>query len=67
VDDVVKESAPIVVSMIWTTPGPAEDVAKVLAMIGTCYSLAFNGVTSKVPNEGIVGALNRGLADNLYS
>jgi hypothetical protein len=67
VDSVITETAPIIVSMAWTTPGATEDTAKILAMLGTCFGLAFNGVTSKVPNTGIIDKTNRGLVDNLYS
>ena len=67
VDSVQIENAPVIVSMAWTTPGPTEDTAKILAMLGTCFSLAFNGVTSKVPNTGIIDKTNRGIVDNLYS
>jgi hypothetical protein len=66
VDSVVSEQAPIIVSMAWTVPGPSEDTAKVLAMLGTLFGLAFNGVTSKVPNTGIINKTNRGIVDNLY-
>lgn len=67
VDSVVTENAPVIVSIAWTTPGRAEDTAKVMAMIGTCFSLTFNGVTAKVPNTGIIDDVNRGIVDALYS
>lgn len=67
VDSVVSEVAPVIVTMAWTTPGPTENTAKILAMLGTCFGLAFNGVTTKVPNTGIIDKTNRGLVDNLYS
>lgn len=66
-DTVVTEVAPVIVSITWTTPGAAEDTAKLIAMIGTCFGLVMNGVTTKVPNTGIIDALNRGIADDLYS
>jgi len=67
VDSVQTESEPIEVILSWNTPGRYEDPTKVLAMIGTAYGLAFNGVTTKVPNEGIIGKLNRSLVAGLYS
>jgi hypothetical protein len=66
VDSVVTETAPIIASFSLTLPGASEDTAKVLAMVGTLYSLTFNGVTSKVPNTGIIDSLNRGIASGLY-
>nr|QDH88053.1 MAG: hypothetical protein H1RhizoL31940e2067_000002 [Leviviridae sp.] len=66
VDSVVTEVAPIVASLAITIPGASEDTAKVLAMIGTLYSLTFNGVTSKVPNTGTIDSLNRGIVSNLF-
>jgi len=67
VDSVVTETDTVTVSLLVTLPGRAEDTAKILAMIGSLYALTFNGVTTKVPNTGIIDALNRGLTDNLYS
>lgn len=67
VDSVVTEEAPIDVIVSWNTPGRYEDSAAVLAMIGTAYSLTFNGVSTKIPNTGIVDSLNRGLTGQLYS
>lgn len=66
VDSVVTETAPVIATISWTVPGASEDTAKVLAMLGTLYGLAFNGVTSKVPNTGIIDKTNRGIVDNLY-
>lgn len=67
VDSVPTETEPIEVVLSWNTPGRYEDPAKVMSMIGTAYSLAFNGVTSKVPNTDILGQLNRSLVSGLYS
>jgi hypothetical protein len=66
VDSVVSEVAPVIATISWTVPGASEDTAKILAMLGTLYGLAFNGVTSKVPNTGIIDKTNRGIVDNLY-
>jgi hypothetical protein len=60
------EVAPIEVLIAFNTPGPMEDAGLVLDMIGTAYSLLFNGVTSKVPNEGIINKLNFGITEGLY-
>lgn len=65
-DSVVVETAPIEVLISWNIPGVAQDPAKVLDMIGTAYSLTFDGVTTKVPNGNIVAAMNRGLIQDLY-
>jgi hypothetical protein len=67
VDSVVTEVDQVIASLSWTTPGRTEDTTKVLAMLGTLYSLAFNGVTSKVPNTGTIDAINRGITEGLFS
>jgi len=66
VDSVVQEEAPVIVSMAWTTPGASEDTGVIAALIGAVYSLTFDGVTSKVPNTGIIDQTNRGLVESLY-
>jgi len=66
VDSVETERAPIEAVIAWNTPGRWEDSAKVIAMIGTAYSLAFNGVTTKVPNTGTLSSINRGLLAGLF-
>jgi len=66
VDSVLTETAPIEVVLAWNVPGIMEDSAKVMAMIGTTFALAFDGVTTKVPNLGILNAMNRGLVTSLY-
>jgi hypothetical protein len=67
VDSVVTEVDQVIASLSWTTPGRTEDTTQVLAMLGTLYSLAFNGVTSKVPNTGTIDAINRGITEGLFS
>jgi hypothetical protein len=67
VDSVVTETAPVEVVLGWNVPGSIENTAVIMAMIGTAYSLSFNGVTTKVPNTGILDALNRSLLGSLYS
>jgi hypothetical protein len=66
VDSVIVETAPIEVFLAWNTPGRYEDTTPILNMIGTAFSLAFDGVTLKVPNEGILDAMNRSLVHDLY-
>lgn len=66
VDSVVTETAPIEIVISWNVPGIMEDSAAVLAMLGTAYSLCFNGVTTKVPNTGTFDAINRGLVGQLF-
>jgi len=65
-DSIETEVAPIEVSLNWNMPGPAEDTTVIRSLIGAAFSLSFNGVTSKVPNLGIVNAINRGLVASLY-
>lgn len=67
VDSIATEEAPVIATISWVTPGAAEDTAKILAMLGTLFGLTFNGVTTKVPNTGIIDAVNRGIVDDLYS
>jgi hypothetical protein len=43
VDSVVTETAPVTVSLSATIPGRSEDTSKILGMIGTLFSLTFNG------------------------
>lgn len=66
VDSVVTEEANISVGLFWNTPGRMEDPGKVLDLIGSAYSLVFNGVTTKVPNTGTISAINRGLVGDLF-
>jgi hypothetical protein len=67
VDDVETERAEVFATLTFVTPGRMEDAGDVLDMIGTLYSLAFNGVTSKVPNTGVIDSLNFGILDDIYS
>lgn len=66
VDSLPIELTPIEVVIAWNVTGPVMDATALLRMIGTAYSLAFDGVTSKVPNGGIIGALARGLTHEIY-
>jgi len=59
VDSVETERAPFECTIFWINPGRSEDPGKILDAIGTLYSLTFDGVTTKVPNEGTIGLLNR--------
>lgn len=65
-DSVTTEAEPVDVIISWNIPGRSEDTGKILKMIGTAFGLAFNGVTTKVPNTGIIGKINRSLLHNLY-
>jgi hypothetical protein len=67
VDSVLVEEAPIEVVIVWNTPGQMEDTDLVLAMVGTAYSLTHDGVTTKVPNSGVIDLMNRGIVGSLYS
>jgi hypothetical protein len=66
VDDVVTEVQPITVNIGVSAPGIMEDAADVLALIGSCYSLWFKTVTSKVPDAVVIGKINRGILASLY-
>jgi hypothetical protein len=66
VDSIVTEVAPVNVTIAFNTPGPMEDSAGVLNMIGTAYSLLFDALVSKVPQTGIIDAMNFALIADLY-
>lgn len=62
-DSVLVERAPFEATMFWISPGRSEDPGVILNALGSLYSLAFNGVTTKVPNEGTINLLNRSVTD----
>lgn len=66
VDGLVTEQAPLEFSINWNTPGASEDTTVLRSMLCAIFSLAFNGVTSKVPNLGIIDKLNRGLTEDIF-
>lgn len=66
VDSLPVEETPIEVVIAFNVQGPVMDATALLRMIGTAYSLTFDGVTTKVPNGGIIGALARGLTHEIY-
>jgi hypothetical protein len=49
-----------------SVPSVMEDTAKMLAFIGSAFSLFFDGVTSKVPNAGVINPMTFGVIDSLY-
>jgi len=59
--------APIEVVIAWNHSGPLYDTAKVRDMISSAFSLAFTTLTAKVPDTGIIDAVNHGLLTELYS
>lgn len=65
-DDLQVEEAEVSATITVVTPGAAEDAGQILDMIGTAYALWFDGVTTKVPNEGIIDSINFGLLEELY-
>lgn len=67
VDDVVTETDEVFATLTFVTPGKMEDSGDVLDMLGTLYSLTFDSLTSKVPNTGVIDALNFGIVDDIYS
>lgn len=66
VDSIETERLPIVVQTTIEVPGVMEDTAKVMSLIGSAFSLTYDGLTTKVPNLGIIDAVNRGLLKDLY-
>lgn len=66
VDDEVTERAPLEAIIAWNTPGRWEDSAKLIKFIGTAFGLTMNGVTTKVPNTGILSSMNRGLLSQVF-
>jgi len=66
VDSVITETAPLEFSLNWNTPGAAEDTTLIRTMMNAAYSLCFDGVVSKVPQLGIIDAINRGIVSDLY-
>lgn len=52
---------PATATFNWQLPGVEYDASILMKLLTSVFSLGFNGVTSKVPNTGIVEAVNRGL------
>lgn len=66
-DSVVTEIAPIDVIVSWNTPGVYEDPAAVMKMIGCAFGLTFGTLSSKVPQNEVVNAINRGNINAILS
>jgi hypothetical protein len=66
VDSVETESQVAACTVGISMPGAMEDTAKTLTFLGSAFSLFFDGVTSKVPNAGIIGKMNFGVIADLY-
>lgn len=66
VDSLDEEKSTVSVTIGIAVPGPMEDATKVLNLIGSTYSLWFNGVTTKVPQSGNIGLFNRWLNGQLF-
>jgi len=58
--------APVSVTIAWNAPALVEDPGVLLDLIGSAYSLCFDGVTTKVPNEGTIGKLQRAVTGSLF-
>jgi len=67
VDGVITAEEPIDVSINWNVKGSVRDIDKLSTLIGTAYGLTFNGVTTKVPNTGILSAISRQITHELFS
>jgi hypothetical protein len=67
VDGIITAEEPIEVSMNWSVKGAVRDIDKLSALLGTAYGLTFDGVTTKVPNTGILSAISRQITAELYS
>jgi hypothetical protein len=59
VDSVVTEIAPVDVTVAWNTPGLYEDPTAIMKMIGCAFGLTFGTLSSKVPQNEVVNAINR--------
>jgi hypothetical protein len=66
VDSEVTEQAMCAATIGLSMPGVMEDTDKALSLLGSAFSLFFNGVTTKVPNSGIIDSMNFGLVNDLY-
>jgi hypothetical protein len=58
--------APIETGVYMNVPGTMADTAKVLKLLNSTVSLLWDGLSTKVPQTGIIDAINRGLITNLY-
>jgi hypothetical protein len=67
VDSLLTETAPISVSVTWDNPGISEDPSVILKMIGTAFSLWYDGLTTKEPKTGVISLLNKGLIEGVYT
>jgi len=66
VDSEVTEQAMCAATIGLSMPGVMEDTDKALSLLGSAFSLFFDGVTTKVPNSGIIDSMNFGLVNDLY-
>jgi len=66
VDSVVTEQANASATIGFSVPGPMEDDDQIIAFVGSAFSCLFNGVTTKVPNAGIIAKMNFGVINDLY-
>jgi hypothetical protein len=67
IDSVLAESGNADITIAWTVPSIQDDAAATISMIGSAFALLFNGVTTKVPNTGIISELQRFVVNQLYS
>lgn len=66
VDDEVTEEAHAAATVGFSVPGAMENDDLIIAFVGSAFSLLFDGVTSKVPNAGIIAKMNFGVINDLY-
>jgi len=67
VDSVVmKENQLLDTTITWVSFGPFEDPALLMRQIATTFGLTFATLTSAVPDDTIVAAINRRLVGSLY-
>lgn len=59
VDGVETARTPVTVTVAWSHEGTVTDASALMRMIGTAYSLTFNGVVTKVPQTGLLTKLSR--------
>lgn len=66
-DSVVTETKPVDVIVTWVTPGLYEDPTAIMKMIGASFGLTFGTLSTKVPQNEVVNALNRSTLAAVYS
>lgn len=64
-DGVEVSVQPYDVIVTWVGKGPTEDTSAVMKMIGVAFGLTFDSLVSKVPQTGVLAAINNGLLGDI--